>query len=424
MSGFFRPVALGTTPGSSQGQTGFVPWTHPGLLLIVHNASPVCPWFVHVAVQAERVFGSDGSHWERLPLCFCEASTGKHAFDSDCGSKPRWSKPHYADHLAKDPCPPRPQPRHKQMLLCHMVVSGSERLELLSLYHFMCAALWRDGDFHVRESCRVLSFCFGLTSIILGGAPRTEGLARYIQCALCRMGAAQGDWVCPRVPVPIPNIQQLVGISFKERHCEGQSQKGTPLCPSFPWCLVNLCFLSLGISLVFEYLQPFFQEGGACTCCMTSLELKGLDCERKRRRGRRKDESGCTSRESLQSCAYACICVYCNAISSHVMYCNVVSCYVMMCSVYMYVGTHVHIYVRTYVSMYPCIHVCIYVIECAAHMFVCMHVSLSLSFSVCLSISFPLHDNTTFRRVSALSLSLSLYLWCPRESRLVSAQAC
>ena len=38
----FGPVA-GTTPGMSRGQTGFVPGTNPGFLLIVHNGSPVCP---------------------------------------------------------------------------------------------------------------------------------------------------------------------------------------------------------------------------------------------------------------------------------------------------------------------------------------------------------------------------------------------
>ena len=46
----FGLVALGTTPGLSQGQTGFVPGTNPlcprdkpWFLLILHSGSPVCP---------------------------------------------------------------------------------------------------------------------------------------------------------------------------------------------------------------------------------------------------------------------------------------------------------------------------------------------------------------------------------------------
>ena len=48
---FFGPVALGTPgecprdkPGLSPGQSGFVPGTNPGFLLILHSGSPVCPW--------------------------------------------------------------------------------------------------------------------------------------------------------------------------------------------------------------------------------------------------------------------------------------------------------------------------------------------------------------------------------------------
>ena len=47
----FGPVALGTPrecrrdkPGLSPGQSGFVPGTNPGFLLILHSGSPVCPW--------------------------------------------------------------------------------------------------------------------------------------------------------------------------------------------------------------------------------------------------------------------------------------------------------------------------------------------------------------------------------------------
>ena len=47
----FGPVALGTPRecprdklGLSPGQTGFVPGTNPGFLLILHSGSPVCPW--------------------------------------------------------------------------------------------------------------------------------------------------------------------------------------------------------------------------------------------------------------------------------------------------------------------------------------------------------------------------------------------
>ena len=54
----FGPVALGTpgnVPGTnrvcprdkvglSPGQSGFVPGTSPGFLLILHSGSPVCPW--------------------------------------------------------------------------------------------------------------------------------------------------------------------------------------------------------------------------------------------------------------------------------------------------------------------------------------------------------------------------------------------
>ena len=40
----FGPVALGTTPGLSLGQTGVVPGTNRGFLLILHSGSPVCPW--------------------------------------------------------------------------------------------------------------------------------------------------------------------------------------------------------------------------------------------------------------------------------------------------------------------------------------------------------------------------------------------
>ena len=39
----FGPVALGTTPDLSQGQTQFVPGTNPGFLLVFHSGSPVCP---------------------------------------------------------------------------------------------------------------------------------------------------------------------------------------------------------------------------------------------------------------------------------------------------------------------------------------------------------------------------------------------
>ena len=47
----FGPVALGTPrecprdkPGLSPGQSGFVPGTNPGFLLMLHSGSPVCPW--------------------------------------------------------------------------------------------------------------------------------------------------------------------------------------------------------------------------------------------------------------------------------------------------------------------------------------------------------------------------------------------
>ena len=40
---FFGPVALGTTPGLSQGQTHFVPGTSPSFLLALHNGSQVYP---------------------------------------------------------------------------------------------------------------------------------------------------------------------------------------------------------------------------------------------------------------------------------------------------------------------------------------------------------------------------------------------
>ena len=47
----FGPVALGTPrecprdkPGLSPGQSGFVPGTNPGCLLILHSGSPVRPW--------------------------------------------------------------------------------------------------------------------------------------------------------------------------------------------------------------------------------------------------------------------------------------------------------------------------------------------------------------------------------------------
>ena len=41
----FGPVALGTTPGNSRGQSGFVPvpGTKPGFLLLLHNGSQSCP---------------------------------------------------------------------------------------------------------------------------------------------------------------------------------------------------------------------------------------------------------------------------------------------------------------------------------------------------------------------------------------------
>ena len=34
----------GDKPGSSLGQTHFVPGKNPGFLLILHRGSPVCPW--------------------------------------------------------------------------------------------------------------------------------------------------------------------------------------------------------------------------------------------------------------------------------------------------------------------------------------------------------------------------------------------
>ena len=47
----FGPGALGTPrecprdkPGLSRGQSGFVPGTNPGFLLILHSGSPVRPW--------------------------------------------------------------------------------------------------------------------------------------------------------------------------------------------------------------------------------------------------------------------------------------------------------------------------------------------------------------------------------------------
>ena len=53
----FGPVTLGTTPGMSQGQTGFVPGTNRVFLLILRNGSPVCPW--------DKPSLSLGHSWER-----------------------------------------------------------------------------------------------------------------------------------------------------------------------------------------------------------------------------------------------------------------------------------------------------------------------------------------------------------------------
>ena len=86
------PVALGTTPGLSQGQTGFVPGTNPlcprdkpRFLLILHNGSTVCPWDKHFVPGTFP--GTKGGRnslcvkigrpqmWERVQVGF--GSTGK-----------------------------------------------------------------------------------------------------------------------------------------------------------------------------------------------------------------------------------------------------------------------------------------------------------------------------------------------------------
>ena len=63
----FGPVALGTTPSLSLGQTQFVPGTNRGFLLILHSGSPVCPWDKPVLSlgQTGGEWGQTGGEWRQ-----------------------------------------------------------------------------------------------------------------------------------------------------------------------------------------------------------------------------------------------------------------------------------------------------------------------------------------------------------------------